>query len=547
MRAPSCYRSAPFHGSPMPQGHVLLLLHAHLPFVRHPEHEEFLEEDWLYEAITETYLPLLELGEDLEKEGAGARFSIALSPPLCEMLADPLLQSRYVRRLHRLLELAEKEVGRTADLPEYRRTAEHNLAVLGRARATFEDEHGRNILRGFRRLQDAGRIEILTCAATHGFLPLMSRPEAVRAQVSVAARNYEKHFGRRPDGLWLPECGWTPGLDAPLAAEGITHFCLETHAIAWAAPRPRFTIYAPLRTPAGTFAFGRDIESSRQVWSATEGYPGDPAYREFYRDLGYDGEESYVKPYLHADGMRRNLGLKYHRITGPVPLHEKQPYDPAAASARAKVHAANFLFNRSQQARHLRGILGRPPVVLAPYDAELFGHWWYEGPQFLGELLRLGGRQDEVGFATPREVLAAGGKVQAATPVASTWGNRGASEVWLNPANDWIYRHQHAVEERMAALARDWTNADGLERRALNQAARETLLAQSSDWAFIMNAGTAVPYAHKRFKTHVEAFLRLHDQLRSGRIDEGLVTQLESRHNVFPEIDWRAYAPEEKR
>ncbi|MEK7467551.1 MAG: 1,4-alpha-glucan branching protein domain-containing protein [Planctomycetota bacterium] len=531
----------------MPQGNVLLLLHAHLPFVRHPEHDEFLEEDWLYEAITETYLPLLEMGEDLEQEGVRARFSIALSPPLCEMLADPLLQARYLRRLHRLIDLAGREVERTRHEPLLNRTARHYLDSFRRARMVFEDEHGRNILRGFRRLQDAGRIEILTCGATHGFFPLMSCAEAVRAQVRVAAANYEKHFGRRPAGIWLPECGYRPGQDAILAEEGISYFCVETHAIAYAAPRPKYTIYAPVRTPSGVCAFGRDIESSRQVWSASEGYPGDAAYREFYRDLGYDGEESYVKPYLHADGVRRNLGIKYYRITGRVPLNEKQPYDPDAAAGRARVHAANFLFNRQEQVRHLAATLGRAPTVLSPYDAELFGHWWYEGPQFLAELLRRAGAQTDVLFSTPRDILGSGARVQRATPTLSTWGDKGYCEVWLNPTNDWIYRHQHVVEERMVSLARDHRGADGLTRRALNQAARETLLAQSSDWAFIMNADTAVPYAHKRFKIHVESFHRLHSQLRAGSIDETLVSQLESRHNAFPEIDWRAFAPEEKR
>ena len=527
----------------MPLGNVLLLLHAHLPFVRHPEHEDFLEEDWLYEAITETYLPILELAEDLEQEGGSARFSIALSPPLCEMLADPLLQSRYLRRLHGLLELAEKEARRVAHDPLLSATAAMYLSSYRRARAVVEDEHGRNLLRGFKRMQDAGRLQILTCGATHGFFPLMSRVEAVRAQVRVAVTNYEKHFGRRPDGIWLPECGFRPGHDAILRDEGISHFFVETHAIAYASPRPRFTIYAPVRTEAGTYAFGRDIESSRQVWSAAEGYPGDPCYREFYRDLGYDGDYAYVKPYLHDDGVRRNLGIKYHRITGRVPLHEKQPYDPAAAAARAQQHAANFLFNRRHQLAHLRGILGRSPTILSPYDAELFGHWWFEGPQFLAGLLRQAAGQNDVRFTTPRQILAEGGPVQRSTPTFSTWGDKGYAEVWLNPTNDWVYRHQHAVEDRMVALAATHPSADGLLLRALNQAARETLLAQSSDWAFIMNAGTAVPYAHKRFKTHVEAFLGLEGQVRAGAADEGFVSGLEARHNCFAEIDYRVFTP----
>ncbi|MBI2923329.1 MAG: DUF1957 domain-containing protein [Planctomycetes bacterium] len=527
----------------MHQGNVLLLLHAHLPFVRHPEHEEFLEEDWLYEAITETYLPILEMAEDLEREQVPARFSIALSPPLCEMLADPLLQSRYLRRLDRLLDLAAREVRRTERDPAVNGSARMYLESFRRARATFEDEYGRNILRGFRRLQDAGRLQVLTCGATHGFFPLIGRVEGVRAQVRVAARNYERHFGRRPDGIWLPECGYRPGQEAILAEEGITHFFVETHGLAYGAPRPRCTVYAPVRTASGVFAFGRDIESGRQVWSASEGYPGDACYREFYRDLGYDGEYAWVKPYLHADGQRRHLGIKYHRITGKVDLHMKAPYEPERAAGRAREHAGNFLFNRQQQLRHLRGVLGRAPTVLSPYDAELFGHWWFEGPQFLLALLRQSAAQDEVRFTTPREILAQGGPVQRSTPAFSTWGNKGYAEVWLNPSNDWIYRHQHAVEDRMVALAAAHPDAQGPVRRALNQCAREVLLAQSSDWAFIMNAGTAVPYAHKRFKTHVEAFLRLESRLREGRVEEDYLSGLESRHNCFAEIDYRDFAP----
>jgi 1,4-alpha-glucan branching enzyme len=525
----------------MHQGTVLLLLHAHLPFVRHPEHEEFLEEDWLYEALTETYLPILELAEDLARDGVPSSFSIALSPPLCEMLADPLLQGRYLRRLHRLLDLSEKELRRTAGNGAMHATARMHRDAFARARATFEDEYGRNILSGFRRLQDEGRIEVLTCGATHGFFPLMGRPEAVRAQVRVAAANYEKHFGRRPDGIWLPECGFRPGVDADLAVEGITHFCVETHGLAFGAPRPRHAVFAPVRTPAGPWAFGRDIESSRQVWSASEGYPGDPSYLEFYRDLGYDGDYADVRPYLHADGLRRNLGIKYHRVTGKVPLHEKALYDAPAASARAREHAANFLFNRRLQAGHLRNRTGRAPVILSPYDAELYGHWWYEGPQFLEALLRLAGGQDEIRFATPRDVVRAGGRPQRSMPSMSTWGDKGYAEVWLNPSNDWIYRHQHAVEDRMVALADAADSPTLLDRRALNQAARETLLVQSSDWAFIMNAKTAVPYAHKRFKTHVEAFRELDRQVREKRVHEEFVSGLEARHNCFAEIDYRAF------
>ncbi|NUN50051.1 MAG: DUF1957 domain-containing protein [Candidatus Brocadiae bacterium] len=528
----------------MHQGSVLLVLHAHLPFVRHPEHAEFLEEDWFYEAVTETYIPLLDLAEDLESRGSPARFSLVLSPTLCEMLADPLLMGRYQRRLEGLIDLAGREVARRAGDGAFREAARANLVAFETARRVFVERHRGNLLAGFRALQDAGRIEILTCGATHGLFPLMERAESVRAQVRVAVRNYERHFGRRPSGMWLPECGFRPGHDRILAAEGIRYFCVESHAVVFASPRPKYTLYAPIRTPGGPSVFARDIESGRQVWSATEGYPGDPAYREFYRDLGFDGAAEDVRPWLHADGVRRNLGIKLHRVTGAVPLHEKQPWNPAVAFDRARTHAAHFHDSRVRQLRELRARLGRPAVLLSPYDAELFGHWWFEGPRFLAALLDRAAEREEVLFTTPGAVLAGGPPQQVAMPTLSTWGSGGYNSVWLNPSNDWTYPPLHALEDRMIALVRGHRHASGPIGRALRQAAREFLLAQSSDWAFIMNAGTAVSYAHKRFKSHVDGFLTLEEQVRRWRVDEGRLADLEGRDNCFPEIDVSAWEPE---
>ncbi len=527
-----------------PVGYLSLVLHAHLPFVRHPEHEEFLEEDWLFEAMSETYIPLLDIYERLLQEGVYFRITMSVTPPLSEMLADPLLQSRYERRLEKHAELAEKEVHRTSkkSAAEFHEAAKLQRDIVQTSLRIFRDEHKRNLINGFRRLQDAGVLEVITCCATHGFLPLMITQNARRAQIAIAKTNYEKHFGRSPRGIWLAECAYDHGVDDLLAEAGIDYFFVDSHGILFGIPRPKFGVFAPVLCPSNVSAFARDMESSKQVWSRDAGYPGDVEYREFYRDLGYDASYESIVPYLHRDGVRRNIGFKYHRITGDVDLSEKEPYRPAIARDRAAEHAGNFMFNRQQQIRYLHQYMDRPPLIVAPYDAELYGHWWFEGPMFIEYLFRkMAFDQTEIKGITPSEYLQTHPVLQSVQPAPSSWGDKGFFEVWLNGSNDWIYRHLHQCEERMVELTRNHPVAEGITLRALNQAARELLLAQSSDWAFIMTTATAVPYARRRTREHVHRFHRLYEQIQNGQIDGDYLNELEWKDSIFQEIDYRVY------
>lgn len=527
----------------VPKGYFAPILHAHLPFVRHPEFEDALEEDWLFEAITETYVPLLQMMEGLEKDGCNFRLTMVFTPTLCTMLDDELLHDRYQRHLDLLIELTVKELERTRTSADFYRVAKMYHEKLRRCRETFVNRYQRRLLDGFKHFQNAGNLEIITCSATHGFLPLLrTTPEAVRAQIRIGRDHYEKTFGRPPRGIWLPECGFYPGLDEIVKEAGIRYFFLDSHGILFASKRPHYGVFAPLYCPSGVAAFGRDMESSRSVWSAQDGYPGDPRYREFYRDIGYDLDYEYIKPYIHESGLRTSTGLKYHRITGKVDLHEKQPYNPADALEAAAQHAGNFMFNRQQQVLHLASLMNRPPLIISPYDAELFGHWWYEGPDFLNFLIRkIYYDQEDIQMITPSEYLEEFPRNQVAMPGESSWGNRGYSEVWLDGSNDWIYRHLHKGAERMRDLARKHRKPTPLQKRALNQAARELLLGQSSDWAFIMKTNTMVRYAVKRTKDHLCRFNELYDELEAGKVDEKKLALIEQKDNIFPDIDYRVY------
>ena len=372
----------------MPLGYLSLVLHAHLPFVRHPEYEDFLEEDWLYEAITETYIPLLEVFDGLDRDGVDWRVTMSVTPTLAAMLADPLLQYRYVRHLDNLIALVIKELERTRWQPEFYPLAQMYHRRFTRAREVFVNQYHNNLLNGFRRFFETGRLELMTCAATHGFMPLMVVNEnARRAQVEIGCREFERHFGQRPRGIWLAECGYIEGVDKLLKEAGLLYFFVDTHGVLFAEPRPKYGVYAPILCPGtNVAALARDTESSKQVWSAVEGYPGDFNYRDFYRDVGFDLDYEYLKPHLHQTGIRSLLGIKYFKITGRT--DNKQPYDPKVALDRAAEHAGNFLFNREKQVEWLSGSMDRAPLIVAPYDAELFGHWWFEGPDWINFLLR---------------------------------------------------------------------------------------------------------------------------------------------------------------
>ena len=522
-------------GLPDPAGYLAFVLHAHLPFVRHPEREFHLEEGWLFEGITETYLPILDALDHLARERVPARLTISVSPTLAAMLRDPVLMGKYERHLGRMCDLAAREVARTRKDAAFSPVAGFYWDRLHRLQHLFVEVYRRDLLGAFARLEDAGMVELITCAATHAFLPHHRiDPDTVRAQVTLGVEEHRRHLGRSPRGLWLPECAYYDGLDRVLRDAGLEYFFVDTHAIENASAPPRFGVHAPLLCPSGVAAFGRDAESSVQVWSSEQGYPGDPAYRDFYRDIGYDLDEAYVAPYLDPAGGRGMTGFKYHRITGRT--EHKEPYRRDEALRTAEWHAADFVRNRRMQIDWLAGGMDRPPLVVSMYDAELFGHWWFEGPDWLEQVLR--GLPDAgVAVISPAQYLEEHPVAQVGRPAASSWGERGYYDVWLTGANDWILPPLHDAGRRMAALQRGPGAGDPAARRVLAQAGRELMLAQASDWPFIMKNRTTSEYASRRVRSHLERFDRLAAMIERGPIDEGVVAALEAQDNLFPALD----------
>ena len=524
------------------KGYVSFVLHAHLPFVHHPESEDYLEEQWLFEAMSETYIPLLLSFQKLVDEGVDFRITMSLTPPLLNMLDNKLLQQRYIKYLKQHIELSEKEIERTKYDERINKLSHYYYDRYSNDLHVFKDVYNCNLINGFKKFNDLGVLEIIGCGATHGYFPILYVNEkTVRAQIALGVQTYNKYFDKPIKGFWLPECGYVPEADKYLREFGVKYVIVETHGILYADPTPLYGTYAPIVSPDGIVAFGRDLESSRQVWSSINGYPGDFNYREFYRDIGYDAPYDYIKPYIAVNGARVSTGIKYYRITGKD--CEKDYYNPQWAQDSIYKQAGHFFDARQKQILEASQFTKNPPIILCPYDAELYGHWWYEGPNWLYTLFKkIYYDKCDFDLITPSEYIDKYPNMQQCEPCRSSWGANGYSEVWLNQTNDYVHRHLHVCGDKMVELANLFAEEkDKLKIRALNQCARELLLLQSSDWLFIITTGTMVDYAKKRIKDHTGRFTKLYNQLKENNIDEVFLQSLEEKDCIFPEINYLIY------
>jgi 1,4-alpha-glucan branching enzyme len=498
--------------------HWIFVLHSHLPFVKHPEYEDFLEEWWLFEAINETYIPLLMALKKLEDEGVFFRLTTSLTPSLVEMLSDRHLMDKYEKHLNKLIELGDKELIRTrVNYDEYL------LAKFYKNRFTqikhfFNGFLHKDILSGYRYFNKKGYLEIITSAATHAFLPFVKNRDFVRLQIEIGKKVHIDKIKKEPKGIWLPECAYKSGIGSILKEYGLGFFFTESHALC-----RDFAIFN------GVYLFKRDNTTAKVVWSSKEGYPGDASYRDFYRDLGYDMPFYYIKDYLPG-GIRTFTGYKYYSITGNT--NQKVYYNPNKAFEKSKEHAYNFHYNLEKNLHHK--VQNNQNLVTSFYDAELFGHWWFEGIDFIYNLFKVIDRYKEILPTTPSEYIESQNSFYECEPKNASWGDKGYYDVWLNGQNSWIYNHLHHAEDRLIAIFNSQLKKD---REIVEQMIRELLLAQSSDWAFLITAKDNKQYAEHRQKEHIYNFNRLDEMLKSGLTDRQFLNKLKSKNSIFSSID----------
>ncbi|MEW9699832.1 1,4-alpha-glucan branching protein domain-containing protein [Paenibacillus sp. SI8] len=456
---------------PESESFLVLVLHAHLPYFRQNGKIDDREERWLHETVTENFLPLLDTLNRLCEEQFDFRITLSITPTLLALLSNPLIQQRIRSHLDKLVELADKKEIRLKKNTGFRSLAELYVIRYRELRASYERCEG-DIIGLLKKLQDAGYIEIVTSAATYGFLPLMKTEEAISAQIAAAVRDYELHFGCKPRGIWLPECGFTPGIDRILKPFGIDYFFVDQAAIDFAASRLNREWKGPLLTPYGVSAFPIDPEALRR-------------------------ESTYQEKY------------------GQLPDEDSS----------------------------------RKPLIVSAIDLKSFGQGWHENPFLIEPLCRnMFHGQRTITMITPSDYLRSEPLTDMGLLNESSHGRNHVAESWLHDTNDWIYRHLHQAEERMIRLATrhkllaPTKMSTRILKRALNQAARELMLAQSSDWAAIMSERTSADYAILRLKDHLGCFHLLCDGIEQEHVDEAVLADLEKTDHCFPDMNYQIYA-----
>lgn len=528
----------------MADSSCVIVLDANLPYIRHPDQPDCSEESRIFNILDYTLLPLLRSCTAMETEGVSFAFAISFSPTLCEMLSDPLLRDRYIEHIDRSVTFALSELDRCQSSPETRELIKHHLDVLQLNRRDFVDIYDRDILGKFDYFATHGYIEILATTATSCFLPLFADiTEALNAQIETGLVSYRKYFTSIPVGFWLPAMAWFRGCETVLKSYGFQYTILESHGLLFAEPAPLTGLFAPATCKNGFSVFARDKMVCMELTDPNTGYHSDPEYLDVDRDIGFDLDESTLSSLFDVSRGRRVTGFRYWSRRARS-TDESALYEPDKAFGRISLQADDFLARRAEVLDKASAFLENSPVtqVLA-FPASFFGQTWYEGISWLETVFRKNsGLNAPFTFALPSHRVQYKYGETAITPCFSSWTDSGYAEEVLNSNNDWMYPYIRKATERMIDLAERFPDDTGLKERSLNMAARELLLAQSMDWATIMNESDRSEYARWRFEESVHAFTVVYESLGSNFISTEWLTTTEKKHNLFPEMNYRVFS-----
>jgi 1,4-alpha-glucan branching enzyme len=495
------------------------------------------EQELLFSAISETYLPLLKMFRRLKRDGVPFKIVMVFSPTLCSLLTDSSVQAQYALWLERLIQFGEKELERSAREEKEFILIERYLQCARENKTLFVDELKGDILSEFKRFVSLGHIEPMATCATNAFLPhFASLQEVVNAQIEVGLMEHKDVFAVAPDGFWLPRMGYTPGIEKTLRAYGLNYTILETHGVLFARPIPHNGIFSPVRCGDSLVVFARDQYAFLQV-AGKEGFFTNPTYRNQNRDAAFEQTTEELSSLFCKGDERISSGYKYYA------KRESQIYDSEAALLQAKNDAREFL--KEKQTRLEKAAecnQNQDALLMCAYNADVFGGIWYEGVVWLEEIFRAAFEQDSIKIDACLERLDNQAELQKVEPYPSAGSGAGYGEDLLDNSNAYLFRYVKKACDRMLDLAERFSNDRGLKVRTLNLAAKEALLAQSSDWAYMLNRRLFAEYADARFKEFILAFSTVFDSLGSNSISTEWLTTYEKKHSIFQSLNYRVFS-----
>lgn len=485
---------------------INFVLHAHLPWLKGAGKWPFGEE-WLYQAMLDTYLPLLDLLARLRTGGVRSAITMGITPVLIEMLRDRELIAGFDAYLDSRIELLEEDIVSFGSAePALRQLAVGTRAATQNMRKHWQSGYDRDLVGAFAEFARSGEIEIITSAATHAYLPLLDSPKAVQAQLATGLEVSSKAFGTVPAGVWLPECGFDPSVIPVLERLGLKFFYADERAV----ENLTSNLDQPFRYPNSAVAFFvRHPMARGELMDTDLGYPGNSWYREFYK-------------------RHNHSGMRYWRVTSrDASLGDKEIYEPARALEQIRLHAADFC----KKIETYKG--GSSQAFLTfTFDAELFGHWWGEGVWWLEETLVQLQHDNIAEFVSPSACLDNRCEPEVLALPRSSWGVGGDDRIWSNSKTGDYWEKVHVAQRRFEELA----NCADMTSALFTQAARELFLLQSSDWPFMISNGSAHDYPKERIELHAGRFAQLSAALRDEPADAQSIEDAVQNDSLFEEL-----------
>ena len=522
---------------------ISILLNCHLPYINHADTAFHRDEMPLFQSISDTYIPFLQMLDRLDADRLPFRVSIVLSSTLAAMLTNQNLIDKYLRYVDKQIAFGETELERTKNKHNKAlwKLARYYLDSIIEKKIVFTERYEKNIVHVFNYYREKGRMEILATMAAHNFIPFyINYPEAIQAQIEASLSEYKRHIGENPAGFWLPELGYAKGIDKFLRAYNLSYTIIDSHTAFLADPPADTGSFYPLRAPAGTLLLVRDYYAHKEIQGAPDVLSREAAYCDYFEDISYKLDSDSIKDFFDVDGIRCPSGYRYLKVED-----KDNVYNVAAANQLAKKQARQFLRRRITALTKAHALIKKEPVSLCSWDADFLGRFWQEGFVFLETVIRQGIENDSIVFSTPSEYLCRQNspEFQTISPDFSSAGINGYGESFLDKSNDWIYRHIFHAIERMIELAQRFNDDSGLLHRALNQAAREVLLAQTSDFARFKRTGPEgdTVWDEEALITHLRNFTTLYESLGGDYLSTKLLTHFENSNKIFPNINYRSF------